>query len=181
MKKIPATRKPLSDKQRLFVAEYMVDLNATQAAVRAGYSERTAHAIGSELLQNPLVQAELQAAMKARAAKVEATAERVLLEVARIGLSDVRRLFDARGNMRPLHELDDDIAAAVASVEVFEEYSGQGKDRVLVGHVRKVKLWDKNSAAEKLMKHLGMFKEENEQIGKAVAKMFRVSFVEPKG
>lgn len=180
MKKQPAKQiKPLTDKQRLFVAEYLVDLNAGKAAVRAGYSERTSRMIAYEMLQNPRVQEELQAAMDERAKRVEITADRVLREAARVGLSDIRRLFNESGAMKPINELDDDISAAVASVEVFEEFEGSGSDRVPVGHVRKIKLWDKNPALEKLMKHLGMFEKDNEQGANALRKVL-IEFVKPQ-
>jgi len=68
----------LTPKQALFVKEYLVDLNATQAAIRAGYSEKTAQVIGSENLSKPLIQAAIAEGTKARAAKVDISAEYVL-------------------------------------------------------------------------------------------------------
>lgn len=165
MKKQAAKKiKPLTDKQKLFVAEYLVDMNGGKAAIRAGFSERTARVIAYELLQDPRIQEALQAAMEERAKRVEITADRVLREAARVGLSDIRRLFNESGAMKPINELDDDISAAVASVEVFEEFEGSGSERVSVGQVRKIKLWDKNPALDKLMKHLGMFEKNNAQV-----------------
>lgn len=156
------TRK-LTPKKEVFCAEYIIDFNGSQAAIRAGYSERSSRVIAHEMLSDPMVSERVQQLIAERSQRTEITADRVLREVARIGLSDVRRLFTKTGTMKPIHELDDDTAAAVASVEVMEEFSGRGEDRVLVGHVKKIKLWDKNSAAEKLMKHLGLFEKDNAQ------------------
>jgi phage terminase small subunit len=74
----------MTPKQQLFVREYLVDLNATQAAIRAGYSERTAGQMGFDLLRNPKLAAAVQAGMDKRAAKVELTAEEVLADIKRI-------------------------------------------------------------------------------------------------
>lgn len=82
------------------------------------------------------------------------TRERVLREIARLAFSDPRRLFDEEGNLKPVHELDDDTAAAVESIDVSVLPRSSG------GHqTRKVKLWDKKSALAKLGEHLGLFKE----------------------
>jgi phage terminase small subunit len=73
----------------------------------------------------------------------------VLREVARLAFSDHRRLYNSDGTLKRPDELDDDTAAAVASVEVFEQYEGRGKSRTLVGYTKKVKLSDKNAALDK--------------------------------
>jgi phage terminase small subunit len=74
----------VTPKQQLFVREYLVDLNATQAAIRAGYSAKTARSIGSELLTNPDIAAAVQAAADKRSAKAEITAQAVLQNIQRI-------------------------------------------------------------------------------------------------
>lgn len=96
------------------------------------------------------------------AEKAEATVERVLKELSRIGFSDLRRAFDSTGRLLRPEEWDDDTAAAIASVEVITRNIGDGK----VEHVHKIKVWDKNSALEKLAKHLGMFVDRIEHTGK---------------
>jgi hypothetical protein len=65
--------------------------------------------------------------------------------------------------MKDPREWDDATAAAVASIEIVEEFSGTGADRKLVGHTKKVKLWDKNAALEKALKHLGLYERDNTQ------------------
>lgn len=148
----------LRPKQQRFVDEYLVDLNATRAAIRAGYSEKTAEQIGYQLLQKTSIAEAIQQAQKARAAKAGITADRVLEEVRRLALSDVRGLFDERGNLRPIRELSDEQAAAVASLEVVIKNAQAGD-----GHtdtVHKIKVWDKPKALEMLMKYLGLFEEQ---------------------
>jgi phage terminase small subunit len=68
----------LTDKQKMFCREYLIDLNATQASIRAGYSKKTAQQIGTENLAKPVIQAQLAKMMDKRAAKVEISAEYVL-------------------------------------------------------------------------------------------------------
>lgn len=108
----------LNEKQARFVAEYMIDLNATQAATRAGYSAKTAYAIGHELLKKPEIQAALTAAMDDRSERTQITADRVLEELARIGFADIRKLFDEDGSLRDVADMDPDTVAAIASIEL---------------------------------------------------------------
>lgn len=78
----------LTDRQRQFVEEYLVDLNATQAAIRAGYSQKTAEQLGYQLLQKPLVQAEIQAAMERRAKRTGITQDRVVEELGKVAFAE---------------------------------------------------------------------------------------------
>lgn len=79
----------MTDKQRRFAEEYLVDLNATQAAIRAGYSGRTARSIGKENLTKPDIQQYISARQAEARARVEVTQEEILLQLKKIGLSDV--------------------------------------------------------------------------------------------
>jgi phage terminase small subunit len=155
----------LTPKQMLFVREYLVDLNATQAALRAGYSAKTAGKIGFENLQKPEIAAAIAAAQTARAQRLEVTADRVLRELARLAFFDPRKLLNADGSPKALHELDDDTAAAIAGLEVFEEFAGAGQDRVQIGVVKKYKVADKNTALTNAMRHLGMLRDKVEHSG----------------
>lgn len=78
----------LTNKQILFCKEYIIDFNATRAAIAAGYSKKTATVIGGENLAKPYIQEYLSYAMKKRAEKTEVTAEKVVLELAKIGFSN---------------------------------------------------------------------------------------------
>lgn len=157
----------LTDQQRMFVAEYLRDRSATKAAVRAGYAPETARQQGSRLLTNVvirrLVNSHHEEVLEQVKHETGITLERTLREIARISYFDPRKLFDKRGEPLPITELDDDTAAVIAGLDVLEEYAGTGKDRVLIGHIKKWKIADKLGGLDKLMKHLGGYKEDNKQ------------------
>jgi phage terminase small subunit len=148
-------------RRKIFVEAFLANGgNATDAARTAGYSTRTARQQGSRLLSN----VDVSTAIAERTAKVCAdhglTTERVLQEVARLAFSDPRLLLDEHGALKPASEWPDGVAAAIGSIEVFEEFAGQGNMRMKIGETKKVKVWDKNAALEKAMKYLGLFKNE---------------------
>lgn len=143
----------LTPKQELFVREYLVDLNATQAAIRAGYSPKTAHVIGNENLNKPEIQTAISVAKEQRAKRVDITADRVLQELAKIAFADVSDLVEqdeetGRTRLRALKQLPGGVIS-----EITER---PGKD----GPVMTVKLWDKGQALAKLGQHLGLFDKE---------------------
>ena len=160
----------LLPKQAKFVAEYLISGNATQAALAAGYSPKTAHVIGQENLKKPVIasllaakSAEIAARQDERLAAMELTKERVQREIARIAFFDARKMFGPDGNPLPITELDDDTAACIVGLDVLEEWAGTGEDRVLVGHVKKYKIASKTAALDQASKILGMYEKDNEQ------------------
>lgn len=152
----------LSAKQQRFVEEYLVDLNATQAAIRAGYSVKNAKQIGHQSLHRPEVAAAILRRREKVSKKLDVTVERVLLELARIGFSDVRNAIAKNGALLPIDEMPEDMSRVIAAIETEELFDGSGENRVRVGQTRKVKLWDKGQALVQLGKHLGMFTEKIE-------------------
>ena len=159
----PMASKPLTPKQARFVAEFLIDCNATQAAIRAGYSSKTAASVGQENLRKPEIAARI-AEHEARLRKENSmSGDRTLRELACLVFSDIRKVFHLDGRVKMIHEVDADTAAAIAFYEVTVV---DGRQRV------KIKLWDKNAALEKAMKHLGLFKMDNEQGGNAAVAMF---------
>lgn len=140
----------LNARQLRFIDEYLVDLNATQAAIRAGYSKRTASEQGYALLRNPQVAPAIEAKRKELAHATGVTRERVIQELAGIAFFDVRKLFNEAGAMKPIHDLDDETARAIASIEIESP-----TERSPVW-TKKVKAWDKKGALEALLKHLGL-------------------------
>ena len=146
----------LRDKQAVFVREYLVDLNATAAAKRAGYSEKTAHVIGQENLRKPAIKEAISEAMNARSKRTEITADRVLIELGRLAFLDIRKAFNADGSLKPIHELDDDTAAAIAGIEVSETAGGDGS----AGTLKKIKLSDKRASLELCGRHLQMWTDK---------------------
>ena len=152
--------KKLTAKQAAFVQEYMIDLNATQAAIRAGYSAKTAASQGERLSRNVEIQAAIQAAMKARQERTEITQDRVLAELAKIAFGDQRAVMEwgpSGVKLRDSKDLTDDQAAIVA--EVSESVTA-------AGGTLKLKTHDKVGALKLLGEHLGMFKQRVELTGK---------------
>lgn len=148
----------LNPKEELFIAEYLIECNASKAIVSAGYQGTAPHLAGYKMLNRPHVRKEIEARREEMMTNLGITYERVARECARLAFSDVRRLFKDDGTLKPLSELSEDDASAISSLEVDELFEGSGKDRVQVGVTRKVKLWNKADALKDLMDLLGMRK-----------------------
>lgn len=145
----------INEKQRRFVEEYLVDLNATQAAIRAGYSEKSAAEIGRQNLIKLEISEAVAQAQAERSKRTAITADRVLQELAAIGFSDPRAVmtWGAGGVvLRESGELTDGEASLLA--EVAETKDGM-----------RVKLHSKLDALGKLGQHLGLFKQQHEHTG----------------
>lgn len=155
----------LTEKQKRFVAEYLVDLNATQAAIRAGYSEKTARAVGYENLTKPDIQDAILKGREEQTKRTEVTADRVIQEYAKIAFFDPRKLFTDNGMPKDISSLDNDTAAALVGMDVYEEYDGAGEERRLAGYTKKYKIADKLRALEALGKHLGIFDGKGGNVG----------------
>lgn len=165
----------LTPKQQTFVREYLVDLNATQAAIRAGYSAKTAYSIGQENLNKPEIAEAIQKSMDERAERTEITADKVLKELAKIGFADIRRavswysqanvaaIDDVEGEIEDgslrfavanqvelvsSDEIDDDTAAAIAEISMTDKGA------------LKVKFHDKRAALVDLGRHLKLFTDK---------------------
>ncbi len=153
----------LNAKQARFVQEYLIDLNATQAAIRAGYSAKTATVQASRLLTNVNVQSELSKKQSKIADRFEITQERIVDELAKIGFANMLDYMRAGPDGDPhldFSQLTRDQAAALSEVTVEDFTDGRGEDAREVRRI-KFKLHDKKGALVDLGKHLGMFKEEN--------------------
>lgn len=161
----------LTARQRAFVTEYLVDLNAAAAARRAGYSARTANRMGHENLSKPDIAAAVQAAMKKRAERTEITAERVLHEISLLAFSnmlDYVRLTPEGDAFIDLSDLTREQAAALTEVQVEDYLDGRGDDARAVRRV-KVKVADKKGALELLGKHLSLFTDRIDVTSKGEA------------
>jgi phage terminase small subunit len=151
----------MTPKQQRFVQEYLTDLNATQAAIRAGYSAATAAEIGRQNLGKLEVAEAIAASQTSRAERMEITADHVARAFARVGTSDVRKLFTEDGALKPIHELDDDTAAAISSIEVVTKVLPRSGDApVQIEYVHKIRTYDKVTALTQLARHLGMFQDK---------------------
>lgn len=148
----------LTDKQERFVEEYMLDLNATQAAIRAGYSIKNAGKISSELLGKTRIAQAIDKKKAERSKRTGITADRVLREYARIAFANAKDIIDFE-NGGILEDADEDDLAAVQSVKVKTSSGNVDTEE------REVKLADKQKALEMLGRHLGMFKDKLELSG----------------
>lgn len=159
----------LTAKQQRFVAEYLIDLNQTQAAIRAGYSGKTAAEQASRLLTNVKVAEAIQAAMKARSERTQIDADWVLKRLARDATADLADLYTEQGTLKPVHEWP--IAwrtGLVAGIETVQERDGEDAEgKPVYATVRKVKLLDRTKLVELIGKHVevGAFKEKVEHSG----------------
>jgi phage terminase small subunit len=152
---------PLTPKQARFVAEYLVDLNAAAAARRAGYSAKTADQQGYENLKKPEIAAAVQAGQTAQLATAGVSKARLLQELGRIALVNVRDYFDPETkDARLPSDLTDDQGACLAGFEVLIKNAKAGDG--VTDTIHKFKLWDKVRALELYMKHYGMLVEKIE-------------------
>ncbi|KMS59145.1 terminase [Novosphingobium barchaimii LL02] len=154
----------MNDKQRRFAAEYLVDLNATQAAIRAGYSAKTAKQQGQRLLTNVDVQRAVTAGQSARSERTQVNSDWVLQRLALEADADLADLYDAEGTLKKVHDWPLIWRQGlVAGVDV-EELRVEG---VVIGSVRKVKLSDRIKRVELIGKHIDVqaFKEKIEHTG----------------
>lgn len=137
---------------------------AADAYVTAGYKESRSAA--SRLSTNVNIQARVAELVNKGAERAEIDIARVLKELVRLGTSDIRDAFTEAGQLKSPQAWSDDFAASVASVEVVSRNVGKDADgNTEIEHVHKIKVWDKNSALEKIAKHLGMFVERVEHSG----------------
>lgn len=135
-----------------FARQYLRDRSATAAYIRAGYkASPNAGAHASRLLADPGVQAFISQAEARATMEAIASVARLEMELQRIALVDVRKLYLPDGSLKPPAEWDDDTAAAVGSIEVKEEFEGVGDARKQTGWTKKVKVIDKCRALVALL------------------------------
>lgn len=146
----------LTAKQKRFVEEYLIDLNATQAAIRAGYSPNSARDIGSENLTKPHIRARVEEALAERSKRTGINADRVVRELARIAFVNAADVINFDSATLSENASEDD-TAAIASVRVKTIPTDAGE-----GVEREIRICDKLKALELLGKHLGMFNNDPE-------------------
>jgi len=159
----------LTDKQEMFCREYLIDLNATQAAIRAGYSENTARKIGSENLTKPDVQNRIAELKANRNEQVNIDAAYVLRRLVEMDQMDVLDIVKDDLSLKPVSEWPPTWRRYISGFDVAEmfENSGEGGARELAGILKKIKWPDKVKNLELLGKHISVmaFKEQVEQLG----------------
>lgn len=148
-----AKKGKLTEKQQRFVDEYLIDLNATQAAIRAGYSVKTANEQGSQNLAKLSIQQAIAEQMAERSKRTGINQDRVVLELAKIALVKMTDIVDNQGRIKSDASPDD--LACIESVKYKESESDTGSSVE-----REVKIASKLKALELLGKHLGMWNDK---------------------
>ena len=143
----------LTEKQQRFVEEYLIDLNATQAAIRAGYKPSSARQVGTENMSKPSIRACIDQAIAERSKRTGINQDRVIRELARLAFVNANDVIDMDEASIKCNDSEDD-TAAIASVKVKTIPTKEGD-----GVEREIRLNDKLKALELLGKHLGMFKD----------------------
>ncbi len=144
--------------------EYLKDLNGTQAAIRAGYSAKTANEQAAQILVKLSIQNKLKELMDARSERLEITADQVLREFAKIAFSNVQDFTDSSNGVVNVNGVDVDKSAAIQSIEVIKKTFGEENKREII--FTKLKLYDKLRALDSIAKHIGFFEKDNEQLRK---------------
>lgn len=145
----------LTEKQKRFVSEYLIDLNATRAAERAGYKDPNK---GRQLVTKSNVAEAIQEAIQKREERTEIMQDMVIQELAKLGFFDIRKLFNNDGKPLDISKLDDDTAAALVGLDVQDIADSDGN---FIGFLKKYKMADKIKALELLGKHLGAWEPQS--------------------
>lgn len=146
----------MTPKQLAFVQEYLIDLNATQAAIRAGYSRHTANEQGARLLANVSVRSHIEKAQAERAERTKIDADWVLRTLAEEKAADLADLYDETGTMKPIKDWPMAFRrGVVVGVETVEEWQGVGEERKPV-QIRKIKMTDRTKHLELIGKHVNV-------------------------
>jgi len=155
----------MTNKQKRFCEEYLIDLNATQAAIRAGYSPRSAHAIATETLQKPAVRACIDKALAEQSSRTGVTADRVVRELAKVAFVNSDDVVDfGSATVKPDASKDDTAAIASVRVKTIPTKDGDGVER-------EIKLADKLKALELLGKRYGLFTDNVNVSGEGVVQI----------
>lgn len=144
----------MTKKQKLFVEEYLIDLNATQAAIRAGYSPQTANEQGARLLANVSIKNAIEKALAERSKRTGINADRIIQELAKIAFLNPSSVINLK-NASVLENASEEDLACISSVKIKKSSSDTG-DSI----EREVKTYDKIKALELLGKHMGMFTDK---------------------
>ncbi len=161
---MPKSPDGLTSKQRLFVAAYIKTHNASQAALEAGYSPKTAPRIGSENLQKPLLAQAIAEAERSALATIQGTAEETLRETVNMMMIDPGALFTEDGRLKPMHMLPPEVRRTIASIEVVERPGAVLPDGTReIDRVHKIKFWDKTKALDLMHKHYALAAPERHQ------------------
>lgn len=155
----------MTEKQKVFCDEYLIDFNATRAykvAYKNCKKDETANVNGSRLLRNAKVQEYIEERKENLKKRIEITQEDVINQLARIAFGDIRKIYNENGSLKNIQDLDNDTAAIITGIETTEEFDGYGEDKVQIGYTKKIKMAEKTKALDLLGKYFGIFKDKVE-------------------
>ena len=145
----------LTDKQERFCYEYCIDFNATKAAIRAGYSEKTAFTIGSENLRKPYIQDRVKEMRSNLSETAGISALKIINEHAKIAFSGIAKLKDSWMTLRDFESLTDDEKACIQEIQTKEARRADGGDGIVIEEWVKLKLYDKQKSLDSISNLLG--------------------------
>lgn len=156
-----------NERHERFACEWIKDFNGTQAYLRTypDVTQASAEASSARLFGNASVRARGEFLAREALGGDKVEGQKVVRAVATVAFQDIRKAFDERGNLLPIHDLPDEVAGAIAGIEIFEEYEGKGADRVFTGYTKKIKFTDRIGACSLLGKHFKLFTEKVEVAG----------------
>lgn len=163
----------LNDKQKRFCEEYVIDLNATQAAIRAGYSERTANRISSQLLSKLDISNKIIELQQAISERNNNLADRVVKELEKIAFANAKDFVNGGNAVLEIKHLENQKTAAISKIKTTIKDNGD--------IVSEIGFYDKVSALEKLGRHVGIFEKDNAQRKAEIPEVLKIEIVEPTG
>ena len=159
--------KQLRLKQEIFCVKYVANgFNATQAAIEAGYSKKTAHVQGPRLLENVVIQNKIEELTQQQIDAASITVQAVLAELRKIAFCDFEEAYNEDGSLKHVKDMPKALRQAIASIEVEELFDGYGKDKTQIGYTKKIKFWPKDKSLDQLGRYLKMFTDKVEHSGK---------------
>lgn len=155
----------LTPKQKLFCKYYLISLNATDAAIKAGYSKKTANRIGTENLSKPVIREYLESQMKSKEQELDISVDRILRELASIAFLDISEFYNDDGTLKNIKQIDETARRAIQSITTREEQGAtveDGEIKPQFFNVNNIKANDKLKALELLGKYHSIFKDKVE-------------------
>lgn len=149
----------MTPKQKRFCEEYVIDSNGTGAAIRAGYSQETAHAIAYENLSKPYIKKYITELQSDISNRNKITVDELVQTLAKLARFDISELYEQDGSLKNIHDMDPDARLSLEGVET-DTIRAEGKPLTTT---KKVKLSNRKQAIDMLMKHLGGYREDNAQ------------------
>ncbi len=163
--------------QKLFAEEYIIDLHGTNAAIRAGYSKKTATVQASTLLTKLNIQKYIRELQREKMERNKVTADMVIQELALLAFSDVGNLF-VDNSLKHISDLPKKVTRTIQEVTSKIDVTGTGEDKKYA-EIIKIKNYDKKGALDSLGKHFGIFEKDNKPSGDGLINKIQIEFIEP--